>query len=259
VLSAVRRACASGSHPTMDELAVEAGVSRAAFYRLVGSRQAVFEAIGVELPPPRRDQILATAADLLAEQGLARLSMDELAGRAGVSRATLYRLFPGKPALFRDLMRFYSPMEGIIEMLEEMGDRPPADVMPALARIILRSDDPALGLLRSLFFEVTGGAADTEEAVDYYVGRSVRAVTAYVSEQMAAGRLRRMHPVLAVQAFVGPIIFHLLTRSVAEDQLGFDVPLDESVSQLADTWLRAMTPEGQGRMTSPRASSGPAR
>src|SRR5919206_4341809 len=90
VLGAVRRACASGNRPTMDELAAEAGVSRAAFYRLVGSRQAVFDAIGAELPPPRREQILATAAELLAEQGLARLSMDELAARAGISRATLY-------------------------------------------------------------------------------------------------------------------------------------------------------------------------
>ena len=247
MLGAVRRACASGNRPTMDELAAEAGVSRAAFYRVVGSRQAVFDAIGVELPPPRRDQILATAAELLAEQGLARLSMDELAARAGISRATLYRLFPGKPALFGELMRSYSPMEGIAETLEEMGDFPPEDVMPALAQIIVQSGHPRLGLLRSLFFEVTGGGPDTEEAVDYYLGRGVGAVTAYVSQQMAAGRLRRMHPALAIQAFVGPIIFHLLTRSVAEDRFGFDVPLEESVSQLADIWLRAMTPPGDGR------------
>ncbi|MGH8930602.1 MAG: TetR/AcrR family transcriptional regulator [Egibacteraceae bacterium] len=241
VLAAARRACASGSRPTMDELAAAAGVSRATLFRVFGSREAVFEAIGVELPPPRRDQILAAAAELLAEQGLARLSMDELADHAGASRATLYRLFPGKPALFRELMRAYSPMAGIVETLEDMIDRPPAEVMPALAGIIARSSQPRLGLLRSLFFEVTGGSADADEAVATYLGPGARAVAAYVSEQMTAGRLRPMHPLLAVQAFVGPIVFHLLTRSLAEDQLGLELSLDESVNELADTWLRAMT------------------
>jgi AcrR family transcriptional regulator len=41
----------------------------------------------------QRSQILAAFAALMAEEGLAGLSMSRLAGRSGVSRATLYRYF----------------------------------------------------------------------------------------------------------------------------------------------------------------------
>src|ERR671925_35103 len=72
--------------------------------------------------------------------------------RAGVSRATLYRLFPGKPILLRELVRAYSPMEVIAETLEAMGDRPPSEVMPVLARNIAGAGSVRVGLLRSLLF-----------------------------------------------------------------------------------------------------------
>ena len=224
----------------MDELAAEAGVSRAAFYRLFDSRQALFEALGLELPATPGDRILVTAAEMLAEDGLARLSMDELAAAAGVSRATLYRLFPGKPALFRELMRAYSPMETIAETIEAMGDRRPTEVMPILARRIVEGGALRAGLLRSLLFEVTGGTQKVDQAVTYTVSRGVGTLIAYLDRQMAAGQLRRMPPVLAMQAFAGPIVLHLLTRSVMEERFGFDVPLDEVAGELAGSWLRAM-------------------
>jgi AcrR family transcriptional regulator len=245
VLEAVRQACSGDTRPTMDELAAEAGVSRAAFYRLVGNRQALFEAVGIEVPPTPRDRILASAAQLLAEHGLGQLSMDELAARADVSRATLYRLFPGKPVLLRELVRTYSPMEVIAETLEAMGDSPPSEVMPVLARNIAEAGSGRVGLLRSLLFEVTGGTEDVDEAVSYALDRGIGALAGYLDGQMAAGRLRRTHPLLAVQAFTGPIILHLLTRSLAEDRLGFDVPVDEAADELARLWLLAMTPGSQ--------------
>lgn len=42
-----------------------------------------------------RDHVLSTALRLVGEQGLARTSVADVASAAGVSRATLYRWFPG--------------------------------------------------------------------------------------------------------------------------------------------------------------------
>jgi hypothetical protein len=51
-----------------------------------------------------------------------------------------------------------------------------------------------------------------------------------------------MNPLLALQSFAGPMLFHLLTREAAERTIGFDISVDDAVTELANTWLRAMTP-----------------
>src|SRR4029450_11259316 len=70
---------------SMDELAAAAGVSRATLYRLFGSQQNLLQELGLTPPPMVRSRILDTAVDLVGRQGLAELSMDELAAAAGVS------------------------------------------------------------------------------------------------------------------------------------------------------------------------------
>lgn len=44
---------------------------------------------------PTADRVVAAARECLAERGLRRTTVDDVAAAAGVSRATLYRAFPG--------------------------------------------------------------------------------------------------------------------------------------------------------------------
>jgi AcrR family transcriptional regulator len=235
---------------SMDELAIRAGVSRATLYRLFGSQQHLLQELGLQPPPTVRSRILDTALELVGRHGLAELSMDELAATAGVSRATLYRLVPGKEALFAELVRRFSPFEPIAAVLETTGDRPPAEVIPAIAEAMAAAMDGRIGLLLQLLFELSrsdpdrhGGDADQDAA---QAMRTLPLVAGYLDQQMAAGRLRRMDPVLAMQALAGPIVMHLLMRASAQSQSGaghgLALPLEGVVDELVGMWLRAMTP-----------------
>lgn len=53
---------------------------------------------------PARQAILAAAAELLLARGLAAVSMDAVAARAGVSKATIYRWWPTKETLALDAL-----------------------------------------------------------------------------------------------------------------------------------------------------------
>lgn len=247
ILAQARGLLESGGKATVDEIASAAGVSKAALYRVFPSRAALVAALSLKREPAAAERVLRAALELIGSAGLTALSMDEVAARAGVSRATLYRLFPGKAALFVSLVRAFSPLEPVTRVAIEMRDDPPEVVMPEIARTIHRSvagpGAPGLGLMRAIFFEVTAMSPEAETAAQDLITTILGTVGAYVMKQMSEGRLRMMPPLLALQSFVGPIFFHLLAQPMARRLAGFEMDGEEAVTTFAESWLRAMRPD----------------
>ena len=229
--------------PSVHEIAGAAGVSRTTFYRTFSSRAQLLAALELQPEPETGQRILDAALRLLRTQTLATLSMDELALAAGVSRANLYRLYPGKSALFRAILIAYSPFEPAMALFARMGDRPPEEVIPELVLAAYRTVAGRTGLVRTLLLEVTSLTPETQQAFGETGVRAFSTFAHYLSAQMAAGRLRRLHPMLAVQSLVGGVMFHLLAAPVL-GQATVDVPAGEAAAlQFAQVWLRGMRPE----------------
>jgi TetR/AcrR family transcriptional regulator of autoinduction and epiphytic fitness len=235
---------AKGEKPTVAQFAEAAGVSRASFYRAFESRGALLEALAVEPEPGTRERILEAALTMVGAQGLTALSMDDLATQANVSRATLYRLFPGKAALFNSLVKAFSPLQPVTTLMATMQNQPPEVVMPEIARTIFRtvygSGETRVGMLRAMLFEVSSLSPDAEDSAREVMSTILGSVGAYVMAQMESGRLRRMHPLLALQSFIGPIFFHLMTRPMFQRVLNFEFDGEQAVTELAQAWLRSM-------------------
>ena len=240
VIAAVRRATADGRQPTMEAVAAAAGVAVRTLYRLFGSRQVLLREAGCAPQPSTRQRILDVALDRVGRQGLAQLSMDELAAAAGVSRATLYRLFPGKSAVFGQLIRAFSPWEPVVDVLEAMPDGHPDEVMPAVAQAIAEAMHGRVWLLLRMVSELLQGDPDTAEGMRHSMTRGLPDLVNYLDSQMRAGRLRRMPPVLALQLLAGPIVAHQLTRPLAEALNDFQTPHSEVLDEIVHAWLRAM-------------------
>jgi AcrR family transcriptional regulator len=243
VLAAARRLGADGRQPTMNEVAAAAGVAVRTLYRRFGSRQALLREAGCPPQPTARQRILDAALDQVGEQGLAKLSMDDLASSAEVSRATLYRLFPGKSALFDALIQEFSPWEPVADVIAAMPDGRPDEVMPAVAEAIAEAMRGRVGLLLRVVFELAQGDPDTAEGMRHAMGRGMPDMVGYLETQMQAGRLRRMHPTVAFQLLAGPIVVHQLTRPLADLMGGFNQSQAEVLDEIVRAWLRAMVPE----------------
>ena len=232
ILEAAERVLTLDPGAPVAAVATAAGLSRATVHRHFRTRADLLAAVDLEPDPDARARVLAAAAELIAGHGLAALSMDELAALAGVSRATVYRLFPGKAALVEALMNAYTPFDPIIARLREIGDRPPGEVLPEILGSAASIAAANVGILRAIFFEVTSGSPEAIEGAGRPVAGMIQALGGYLGRQIAAGRLRRMHPTLAVQSLLGPLLFYVLTRPYAARLAGLDAPFEEAVGQL---------------------------
>lgn len=98
----------------------------------------------------QRAHILETAGGLLDEIGYRKVTMDIVAGRAGVSKRTLYRLFPSKTALFRDLILTHR--RAMIALPGDYDDIPLQDALARIFYIELPADEDQkrFKLLRTL-------------------------------------------------------------------------------------------------------------
>jgi AcrR family transcriptional regulator len=242
VVSAARELLSSDRNVSISRIARQAGVSRATFYRHFGSRKQLLKAVDVEPPMSARERILEAAAELIGQRGIQALSMEELATAAGVSRATVYRLYPSKAALFGEIVREFSPFAPLVRVVTEHGDEPPDEVIPRITHTFARIALPRLGIMRGVLLEALSMRPDAVRGVQPFMPEALAAVSGYLVRQMAAGTIRPMHPLLAVQAVLGPIAFHLLSRPIAERVVGFDMPIDEVVDQLTASIVRGLRP-----------------
>lgn len=242
VVSTARRLAATHPRVPISRIAAEAGVSRATFYRHFGSRAALLEELDVAPAPDSRERILQTAAEMLQRRPWASIAMDEVASAAGVSRATLYRLYSGKAHLLGALIERFAPFDDVLAILDAHRDEPPQLVVPQLAHAIVRSVEPRLGVIRALLMETTSGSADNLPGIRPVLQRTLGDLGAYLQTQMDAGLLRPMPPLLALQALVGPITFHLLTRPVAGQVIGLEMSAEDAAEQIAMAVLEGLLP-----------------
>ncbi|AEW94559.1 MULTISPECIES: TetR/AcrR family transcriptional regulator [Streptomycetaceae] len=130
-----------------------------------------------------RERIVAAAREALVEQG-ADIPLDEVARRAGVGNATLYRNFADRRELVRTvtLSVLYRTAERAEAVLAEE-----ADVFDALCRFVHDAAEERVGALCTL---LTGAFDDGDPELDAARDHLAAAVDALVDRARSSGRLR---------------------------------------------------------------------
>jgi AcrR family transcriptional regulator len=194
-----------GDDFTMDQLALESGLSRATLYRKVGDRDALIARLtarGVPSGEDIRTRVLRAAHTVFSAHGLLGSSMEQVAQEAGVGVATVYRHFGDKDTLVRSVVDHIAPRR----LLRQLSLTPTADVradLERLTRAALRAVYELRGLLR---LSVFGSEAERAylEHVRQGSERTTAMLTGYFAVQAKAGRLRRgAEPEQLALAFIG--------------------------------------------------------
>ncbi len=203
---------------TMDDLAREAGLSRATLYRQAGSREAVLAALseqGMEVGKrvDVRDRILAACRVVFPRAGFEAATLEDVAREAGVGAATVYRQFGDKEGLIRAFAGHIGPRRA----MQEVALRPTGDLRADLERAaatVLRYAAEDLDLLKLAVLERMRGGPWAEFLKDSPV-RAQTMLIRLLKSYGTSGALGSNDPRLMAQAFAG-MLFAFLARPLLE-------------------------------------------
>jgi AcrR family transcriptional regulator len=186
------------------------------------------------------DRVLDSAKRCCERWGFQRVTVDDIAADAGISRATLYRLFPGgKDVLFealrvRELEEFFTILRARVEGATSIDDLLVRAVVAATQE--LRADDH-LAVMLATEPGTTLGQLTVEG-----VPRILRFATAFLAP-LAEPFLDRQQARSIIDVLARLVISYFLAPSDAVD-LGDEASARDFLLPLIHSTLHDTTPEG---------------
>lgn len=196
----------------------------------------------------RRPQILAAAAEVIAERGVAGTRIADVAERCGVSPPALLYWFDSKEQLLAEALtadddRFYEELEARVD-----GAAAPGERMVALIETATESADDF-----ALWMELWTWAlrdADLRAARERFDARWRAAIEAIVVDGVATGEFGAADPARAALA-IAALIDGLSAQAALGDPEMTNPRLTETVLASAESLLGAELPAGTGGRASP--------
>lgn len=200
--------------------------------RVGQGRDAAAEAVGRASPEIRtRERLVAAAREVICDVGLKHARMEDIAARAGVSRAAVYYHFNTKADLIAAIVD--DVCSGLTDIVRaSLADGPLDGVIAATVRFF--SDHVAVA--RLLLTDVTL-PADPLRLLTRHREALLSIIRRRVTADVAAGRMRPMDPDVAAQAIVG-----LIRVAPVEMICNESTDLDHLTAQLTDFLQHALAP-----------------
>jgi len=167
----------------------------------------------------RREQILQEAIHCFGARGFSGTTTRQLAERAGITEAALYRYFPSKEALYAAIIdRKMADPELVAELAPAARRRDDRAVFEGLARAIFRRVEGDPDFLRILLFTALEGHELSQPFFASRVRRLREFLADYIAQRVAEGAFRPLDPRLAARALLGMVFDHLNVRLVFRQQ-----------------------------------------
>jgi AcrR family transcriptional regulator len=188
----------------------------------------------------RRQQILAVATKLFAARGFQGTTTREIAERAGVNEALIFRHFPHKEDLYWAVIDFKCRAgRGRKQLVRELRSRrDEKDKLAAIARGILRRNTADATLARLLLFTALENHRLSHRFFRLYVSKYYDILADYIRRRSRRGLYRRVPPLLAARAFVGMVFYHFLTQELFGGRRYRKFENDAVAQTVADLWLQ---------------------
>ena len=189
----------------------------------------------------KRQEILLAAIELFAEKGFRGTTTRDLAAKASVNEAIIFRHFKNKTELYRAILeeKVHQIDDAPYKEVEQLAQT--ADIRTFLEflgnRFIQRHEQDST-FMRLLLFSALEGH---ELADMFFESVSTRdPLVSYLERQIQAGTFREANPYLAARAFLGMFVCHMQMQELFRQKNKQQFDRAETVQTFVSIFLAGM-------------------
>lgn len=190
----------------------------------------------------RKALTLKCLVDVFAARGFAGTTTRALAEASGVSEALLYKLFPNKRAMYREMIR--AQLAQASEDLRQVKPPSPKDdvgYFTSLGRILVAQTKENTAFVRLLYYSQLQDDAFSEEFRHVHGGGALPGVEAHIKRRIKDGDFRKtVHPGLAAWGFMSMVWQYALDAHVFKPRRSPRVDDETAVASFVDIFLRGV-------------------
>lgn len=191
----------------------------------------------------RRQQIIDVATALFARQGFNGTTTRQIAQRAGVNEAIIFRHFPTKEDLYWAVIEAQCTVRAGRAALEAClaADCDPAVTLVSVAEDFLRRDTT---LTRLLLFTALEKHELSDRFYRTHVARYFELLSEFVRRHIERGYFRPVDPLLAARSFIGMLFHHFHVQELYGGKSYQQFDNTEVARTLVDVWLHGVQAAG---------------
>jgi len=190
-----------------------------------------------------RDKILESAIKLFAEKGFSGTTTREIAEKAGVNEALIFRHFSTKRDLYSAIIeRKISEEPGFeypLEAFKETRDDWLIFKSIAIRMFDCVEKDPCF--IRLLHFSALEGHELSDMFFDTYVQYQRMLLSDYIERRITEGAFKNVNPVLAARAFIGMVINYILVQEIFGEKKRKKIKREVVVDTFVKIFLEGIT------------------
>ncbi len=170
-------------------------------------------------PAERPQEILAAALEEFVEKGFAAARLDDVARRAGLSKAAIYLYFEDKTALFLGVVRkAVAANLTAVEAMLQAHRGPVGELIPRILEFIAGwiEDTPIALIAKVVIAESRAFPEIGRFYLKEVIGRGLPLLEGLIARGIAEGEFRKVDPALTARSVIGPMLLAIIWRSVFE-------------------------------------------
>jgi len=192
----------------------------------------------------RPEEILDAALEEFTARGFEAARMEDIAKRAGLSKAAIYLYFPSKVALLEALIEAkVGPLAKGVQTLSLSGAADPLMALRMMATMAAhRIADPGLFAVPRLVIGISGRFPEIAKYYREHVVEKARgALENLIEAAIAKGQIRLVDTNAVVRAFIGPLFFEAMWTHVLNGETALNEP-QKLIEQQFDVLLSGLEP-----------------